>query len=367
MKIRRAMLWSALALVATSACSDGSSGAPLDNPISPIVGGAMDSGTPPAMPAAPDTGTTPGQTTNPTPTRTPDTGVSTAPPAGDSAAVTPASDAGSGDAAPSSPDATSGEGGVATGANCLKGDGDFSKAGPYKFKMKSVTIGSKGEYTIVYPDPLETNCPHPFIAWGNGTFITGGTSYRPLQEHAASYGIITVASHNSNVGDGSFHKAAIDYMLEENKKMGSEFFGKVSPNAGVSGHSQGGAGGDRASNHMNVKANVNVQGSFGSPPAMSTAAFMCLTGTEDIAVDGCPMAVKAAKVPAISASYDGADHVSTTLGNGTGMDQYKRLYAAWFRCFLASDENACSLFKGGMNCPVCKDPGWDEIFTINYP
>jgi hypothetical protein len=148
--------------------------------------------------------------------------------------------------------------------------------------------------------------------------------------------------------------------------MDSEFFGKVSENAGVSGHSQGGAGGDRGSTHKNVKANVNVQGSFGSPP-MSPAAFLCLTGTDDISPTGCPMAVKAAKVPAMSASYDGADHVSTTLFNGTGMDQYKRLYAAWFRCFLADDANACSLFKGGMNCPVCKDPGWAEIFTINYP
>ncbi len=78
------------------------------------------------------------------------------------------------------------------------------------------------------------------------------------------------------------------------------------------------------------------------------------------------MAVKAAKVPAMCASYQGADHVSTTLGGGTGMDQYKRLYAAWFRCFLADDPMGCALFKGGAQCPVCKDKNWAEIFTPNY-
>jgi hypothetical protein len=264
-------------------------------------------------------------------------------------------------------DAASGDGGPAmSGATCLMGSGDFAKAGPYKFKQKNVTIGSKGQYTIVYPDPLEAACPHPFVVWGNGTFITGGTSYRPLQEHAASYGIITLASHSSSVGDGSFHTAGIDYMLAENKKSGGEFFGKLGERAGVSGHSQGGAGADRgATMHKSVKAIANVQGSFGTPP-MSDAAFLCLTGTEDIQPTGCPMAVKAAKVPALSASYQGADHVSTTLSNGVGMDQYKRLYAAWFRCFLADDASACAMFKGGAQCPVCKDMGWAEIFANNY-
>jgi hypothetical protein len=263
-------------------------------------------------------------------------------------------------------DAGSGDSGPAPAASCLKGDGDYTKPGPYRFKQKNVTIGSQGQYTIIYPDPLEAACPHPFVAWGNGTFITGGSAYSPFQEHAASYGIITIASHSSSVGDGSFHTAAIDYMLAENKKMGSEFFGKLSERAGVSGHSQGGAGADRgAAMHKSVKAIANVQGSFGTPP-MSDAAFLCLTGTDDIQPTGCPMAVKAAKVPAFCASYQGADHVATTLGGGTGMDQYTRLYSAWFRCFLADDQNACALFKGGMSCPVCKEKNWAEIFAQNY-
>jgi hypothetical protein len=252
-----------------------------------------------------------------------------------------------------------------TSLNCLKGEGDYKAAGPYKVKSKTVSVGSKGMYTIYYPDPLETACPHPIVAWGNGTTITGGTAYDHFHNHAASYGIVTIASHDSNVGDGTFHTAGIDYLLEQNKDMGSEFFGKLSTRAGVSGHSQGGAGSDRASTHMNVQAIVNVQGSFGTPPP-GKGALLCLTGTEDIQPTGCPMAVKAAKVPAVCASWDGADHVSTTLLEGEGIDQYKRLYSAWFRCFLADDMNACAMFKGGADCPVCKEPGWEEIFANNY-
>ena len=253
----------------------------------------------------------------------------------------------------------------ASGMTCLQGSGDYLMNGPYKVKKKDVSIGSKGMYTIYYPDPLEANCPHPIVVWGNGTTITGGTAYDHFHNHAASWGIVTASSHNSNVGDGSFHKAGIDYLLAQNKEMGSEFFGKLSTLAGVSGHSQGGAGSDRSANHPNVKAIVNVQGSFGTPP-MSTAALLCLTGTEDISPTGCPMAVKAAKVPAVCASWDGADHVSTTLGEGEGIEQYKRLYSAWFRCFLADDGKACAMFKGGADCPVCKEPGWEEIFANNY-
>jgi hypothetical protein len=264
-----------------------------------------------------------------------------------------------------SSDAASGDGATPASGGCLKGDGDFTKAGPYKFKSKEVTIGSSGAFTIVYPDPLDTACPHPIVAWGNGTLITGGTAYAHFNEHAASWGIVSIASHDSNVGDGSFHKAAIDYLIAQSKQSGSEFFGKLSERAGVSGHSQGGAGADRAATHPNVKAIVNVQGSFGTPP-MSPAALLCLTGTDDIQPTGCPMAVRAAKVPAMSANYQGADHVSTTLFEGTGIDQYKRLYSAWFRCFLADDAKACAMFKGGANCPICKDPGWAEIFSNNY-
>jgi hypothetical protein len=264
------------------------------------------------------------------------------------------------------------EGGVAgadAGApagTCLQGSGDFTDKGPYAVQTKQVTIGAKGQYTIFYPNPLESNCPHPIVAWGNGTTITGGTAYAHFNEHMASWGIVAIASHNSSVGDGSFHTAAIDYLLAQNNDSSSEFFGKLSTRAGVSGHSQGGAGADAASTHPNVEANGNVQGSFGTPPG-GDVAFLCLTGTADINTTGCPSAVSAATTPAMCAKYDGMDHISTIINpSAPGSIQYARLLSAWFRCFLADDTDACAMFKGGADCPVCKEPGWAEIFTNNY-
>ena len=285
------------------------------------------------------------------------------------AARTPV-EAGTTPAEPANDAATSAGGGPAVpGTNCLKGMGDYTANGPYKVKKRDVTIGSQGPYTIFSPDPLESSCPHPIVAWGNGTGVTGSNVYAFFNEHAASWGIVVIASHNSNTGSGMFHTAGLDYLLAENEKAGSEFFGKLSKVAGTSGHSQGGGGANAGARHPNVKAVDNVQGAFGAAPG--NAAFLCLTGTADIATQGCKTAVQGAKMPALYANWDGGDHTTTpTLGgfisNNPGTKQYMRLYTSWFRCFLANDENACAMFKGGEDCPVCKDPGWAEIFTKNY-
>jgi hypothetical protein len=42
-----------------------------------------------------------------------------------------------------------------------------------------------------------------------------------------------------------------------------------------------------------------------------------------------------------------------------------RLYAAWFRCFLADDSAACGMFRGGQGCGICDDSGWAEVVTNN--
>lgn len=274
--------------------------------------------------------------------------------------------------APAGSGATAGASGGAapSGNTCLKGDGDFSKAGPYSVKTQQVTIGSSGAFTLFVPEGMEANC-HPMVAWGNGTTVSGGTAYRHFNERMATWGIVVAASHDSGeassgprIGDGSFHKAAIDYLLAENMKMGSQFFGKLNGKAGVSGHSQGGAGGDRASNHPAVKANGNVQGSFGSAPA--NVAFLCLTGTEDIATEGCLTAVNGTKAPAMYANFDGMSHTATLSARSAGTVQYARLLPAWFRCFLADDQKACEMFKGGETCAVCKESGWEKIFVANY-
>jgi hypothetical protein len=70
------------------------------------------------------------------------------------------------------------------------------------------------------------------------------------------------------------------------------------------------------------------------------------------------------------AEYTGADHVTTPTAGGyfqmnPGTIQFMRFYTAWWRCFLADDQTACAMFKGGASCGVCKDPNWTSLKTKN--
>jgi hypothetical protein len=256
------------------------------------------------------------------------------------------------------------------GPSCLDGSGDFVAKGPYTVERMDVSdIAGTGPYTIFFPQPFDTDCQHPIVAWGNGTGVTGPDVYAFYNDHAASWGIVVIASHNSNVGSGDFHKAGLDYLIAQNADSSSVFFGKLSARAGTSGHSQGGMGANAGASHMSVEAEVNVQGAFGRAPA--GVAFLCLTGTADINPNGCKTSVDGAAAPAMHANYEGATHTGTAtvggfLGGDQGSIQYMRLYSAWFRCFLADDQGACDLFEGGASCQVCGDPGWAEIYTKNF-
>jgi len=155
------------------------------------------------------------------------------------------------------------------GNTCLKPVTDFTKKGPYTVTKSSVDLSSLHElpdagpttYSIFTPGPLDPNCRAPVVIWGNGTGVTGSSmtvpagactgmstldclsgTYDFFNVYAASFGIVVVASDNSNVGSGLYHKAAADYMNKQNADPSSPFYQKLSGRIGVSGHSQGGIG-----------------------------------------------------------------------------------------------------------------------------
>lgn len=271
--------------------------------------------------------------------------------------------------APAAPAMPTVDASPAPGGGCLKGVGDYTKNGPYQTAMMDVTIDASGPFTIFRPEPLDASCKHPIVAWGNGTGVEGSGTYSFYQNHAASWGIVVIASHNTNVGNGMFHKAGLDYLLAQNKDPSSVFFEKLSDKAGTSGHSQGGVGANAGASHPNVKAQVNVQGASIAPP--QSVAYLCLTGTEDINPAGCMSTVMQARGPAMHANWQGADHIMTAAIGGffsmnPGTLMYMRLYTSWFRCFLGDDDNACAQFRGGEMCPVCADPGWAEVLVRNF-
>lgn len=285
------------------------------------------------------------------------------------------------------------------GDTCLKaGAPDFSTKGPYTVMKTSVDLASTGvlpdagptTYAIFTPSPLDANCPAPVVAWGNGTGVTGSSTMTPagactgtstldclsgtydfFNVYAASYGIVVIASDNSNVGSGRYHKAAIDYMMKQNADPSSPYYKKLSSRVGVSGHSQGGIGATIGASLIgaNCEAEVCVAG---GGTVEKTNSFLCITGTQDQAESACKATFASAPGPAFLADWDGGDHVTTETLAGyvagqEGTHQFMHLYAAWFRCYLADDQTACKLFKGGTPsaCGICKNRGWADLASKN--
>jgi hypothetical protein len=281
-------------------------------------------------------------------------------------------------------------------STCLKaGSGDYSKAGPYTVATKAnidlsvtgdlPTGGDAGPTTATafYPSDLNDNCPHPIVSWANGTGVTGSSTYSFFNNNAASWGIVVMAADNPNSAGGSFgggiggggggggpyNRAGIDYLLKANNDSSSVFYHHLSTRAGVAGHSQGAFAATLATSHPNVEAEVQVEGG-GVPKA--GIDFLALTGSADNVVGTMSpmMSYNSATGPSMFAEYMGADHVTTPTAGGyfqmnPGTIQFMRFYTAWWRCFLADDQTACAMFKGGSSCGVCKDPNWTSLQTKN--
>lgn len=278
----------------------------------------------------------------------------------------------------------SGTGGT-TSTGCLTpGSGDYAKTGPYKVApVKTVDLGTFATlpstpttYSIFYPENLNDNCPHPVVAWGNGTTVTGPAVYQFFHNNLASWGIVVIASDNPNSAGGFqsgvsqdvYLKPAMDYMIAQNADSSSEFFQKLSGDYGTAGHSQGAIAATASSRHPSVKATVQVQGGGTPKPGI---AFLALSGTADtiVGTQGPTASYNAATGPSMLAIYTGADHTGTPTALGWAQQSpatiaYVRLYTAWFRCYLGGDGAACDVFRG-QGCEVCSDTNWATLDSKN--
>lgn len=289
-------------------------------------------------------------------------------------------DAPSGAAVPDEPNDPRGDDGASDGdggardheappksaGHCLRGQGDFGSDGPYSVATEDVQLDGLGSYTLFYPSELEEACPHPIVAWGNGSTVSGSAAYAHFQKRAASWGIVVIASHNAQPASGAYLKGGLDYLLAENANAESKFHHKLSGRAGVAGHSQGGLAANNTSGHPNVEAIVCIQG--GGIPA-GDAAFLCQTGVNDPIRGPCTDSYRAAGGPAFLADHATADHLTPIASFGADSDagkQYVRLYAAWLRCWLDDDPSACALFKGSKDAPVCGDSNWATCESRNF-
>ncbi|MBI2895566.1 MAG: hypothetical protein HYY06_18560 [Deltaproteobacteria bacterium] len=243
---------------------------------------------------------------------------------------------------------------------CLPGSGDYAEEGPYE----TATMAGPAGFTVFYPASWQPGCPHPIAAWGNGTGVVGSLVYDHLNRHVASWGIVVIASPSPMAGTGLDHRVGIDWLLAQNEDPDSPFFERLSPRAGVAGHSQGGIGASMAAGHPNVEAIVNVQGG-GSP--LGRAALL-ITGDLDFMNPSIQLSWLSSTGPTFLAGLKSTDHIAvpSILGAATPQGiQVKRVYAAWYRCFLADDADACALFRGGDACGLCVEPDWFDLRSKN--
>lgn len=229
--------------------------------------------------------------------------------------------------------------------NCLKPSSNYLQPGPYPAASKPGPSG----YTIFYPRNTVRGCKHPFVVWGNGTTQRGVAFYGGIGKHLASHGIFVIHSH-ADGGGGLSGAGPMKKGIDVANQLGrsGEFAGLISENGGSSGHSQGGIGAQVLGNSSpQIKAVVDMMGGGVAGSAHSKPTLL-LTGSMDFMLSSINQAFSSLRGRVFLANFSGVEHnmgPMTTPG-------FKASSAAWFRCFLARDLNACRIFQGQGNSSI---------------
>jgi hypothetical protein len=128
-----------------------------------------------------------------------------------------------------------GGGGSMTSGTCMAAD-SVDTMGP--FTPTHIENGGAGSSWVFYPMELGMGgMKHPIFNWGPGA----GTGPREYTDHLnmlASHGFVVISQPSS--GSGTTEINSLEWLLEENEMMGSDFFGKLDPErVGAGGHSLG--------------------------------------------------------------------------------------------------------------------------------
>jgi predicted dienelactone hydrolase len=239
---------------------------------------------------------------------------------------------------------------------------DFSAPGPFAIQREK-DVGPGAAYDIVRPAQLgEGGRRHPIVSWNNGTLYPIDR-YQHLLDHWASHGFVVIGAHTNRTAGGAVHKAAIDWLVAENGRAGSAYFGKLDvTRIGAAGHSQGGG--------ATITAGANVPGPAGivtSMPLMPISAF-----------ERAHLAQHAASMLIVSATDDEranrvADQafadVTTELVDAQFVGVHEDAMnpgiqgatVAWLRYQLMGDSVAKAQFYPPATCGLCNDPAWRRI------
>jgi hypothetical protein len=366
---RAATPWISLSILAAACGSsngrgpagtmDSGTGAMLGQPGSNSAIAADASGGAPASPPATPTGGSSGGTPS-------DSGAQTASDAGGQH-TTPSGPAEAGAMAPS--DGASSK--PSTGS--LPPISDPGATGPFTATTASNT-GPNGNYMAFYPQELGQNgLLSPIVIWGNGATVTSPTVYGTLLNHIASHGFAVLAYNTTP--QGSDMTAAIDWMVSENTRQGSVFYGTLDASKiAAMGHSAGSLATFAIANDSRLTTTMHLDGGTMSPHTdlqnlRKPAAFICgdsggdglITG--DVARPNCDSDFMMATTAVWYGDVIGASHLTVASAPATDpkMQAFLGATAAWLRWQLASDETMKVYFVPVASCTFCTQ---SSIWTV---
>jgi len=161
--------------------------------------------------------------------------------------------------------------------------------------------------------------------------------------------------------------AGIDWLLEENEKSDSQFFGKLdSTKVAAMGYSMGGLATTTIVDDPRLTTTVHISGGTGTQGGIekydqmhAPAAFLCGGETGDplvdIAGDNCKIDFDYITTQSVFYGKFNGDHLCSLLP--PCQDWIEVVATGWLRWQMMNDFPLKTMFVGS-DCSVCKDANW---------
>lgn len=273
----------------------------------------------------------------------------------------------SGQGAGGSTSAKGGAGGSSAGTNGSDfgtvAVGDLDKDGAYPATTTDPNVGPNNNYTIYRPQELAPKgAKNPVVVWISG----GGSSHNQytLLPHLATHGFVIIASNTvpgmgTQADLGQEMVAAVDWIVKEVERSGSDYNGKVNvTKVAAMGYSMGGLASTAAGADPRWTTTVHISGGSGDGSVKNLhapAAFICGASGVDIAGANCATDFEQATTPVFYGVFNGGDHLGVRTPPYS--DRIAAVVTGWLRWHLMNDQKLKSMFVGDQ-CTVCKDSNW---------
>jgi pimeloyl-ACP methyl ester carboxylesterase len=265
---------------------------------------------------------------------------------------------------------SAGSGGTPTTTPSLPAVPNTDGMGPFE-TMQDLASGPSGDSGVFWPTELgKDNIKHPAFVFGCGGSTTP-TTYAELMSQIASHGFVVIAE-TAMIGDnGAPLKAAIDWLIAENARADSPFFGKLdTAHIALGGHSIGSANAFNIADDPRLTTSIHIAGGSLDMPGNINApttgaggkrlvhpvAYVCSESDSFGNVEKTEKDYMNTTAPAWMTVMSGVDHIGAAR---EGMPAI----IAWLRWQLAgeSDRRAQFLDEGGAfnsGMYVSKNKNW---------